>query len=73
MNYNACPGDLLAKELKRRGITLAEFKQATGLDVMGLVQGRKVLTERDAQILSQALESSATFWLFLDDTYRKEA
>ena len=71
MNNNAMTGHLLTEELKERGITLQAFEDKTGMDVMGLVQGKKVLTGRDASILSVEFGTSMTLWLNLDDAYRR--
>lgn len=72
MKDEAMPGHLIAEELKERGITLTEFIEQTGLDVMGLVQGKKVITGADAMKLSEAFGTSAIMWLKLDDAYRSQ-
>lgn len=71
MRDSAMPGHLLAEELKERGITLTEFIEQTGLDVMGIIQGKRVLSGTDARKLSEALGTSAMMWLKLDDAYRE--
>ncbi|MEZ5836607.1 MAG: HigA family addiction module antitoxin [Geminicoccaceae bacterium] len=66
------PGEILADELKERGMTYAELAKAMQVPethVSQIVAGKQDITPAIAQHLSQCLGTSAEFWTNLQSTY----
>ena len=67
------PGEILKEELEARGWTQADFADITGKPVQALNEimgGKKAITPETAVLFSDALGTSAEFWLNLESAYR---
>jgi HTH-type transcriptional regulator/antitoxin HigA len=67
------PGYILAEEIKERGWTQQELANKTGLSlktINALINGKIFLTKNVAEKLANALDTSKTFWLNLEEDYR---
>ena len=67
------PGEVLAEEIEVRGMTQRDLAQAMGRSsqaVSAIVRGVKVIDEKTAIELEQALGIAASFWLRLAAQYR---
>lgn len=67
------PGEMLLEEfLKPLGVTQVAFAKHIGVSfkrVNEIVQGRRAVTPETAWLFSQALGTSAQFWMNLQTTY----
>ena len=66
------PGEVLAEELKARGMTQKELARLTGRPeqaISEIVRAKKSITAETAIQLETALGPSAQFWLGLQMTY----
>ena len=66
------PGEHVADELEARGMTAADLARAMGVDaarVSRLINGRTSVTGDTAIRLSEALGTSAEFWMHLQADY----
>ena len=67
------PGEFLSDELEERGWTHIDFAKIIGKDtrlVNEIVRGKRSVTPETAQLLSEALGTSAQFWMNLETAYR---
>ncbi|MBI4877486.1 MAG: HigA family addiction module antidote protein [Acidobacteria bacterium] len=67
------PGEILAEELKARGWSQSDLAVVLGRPVQAvneIVTGKKAITPETAIALSQALGTSAEYWLNLESSYR---
>jgi len=67
------PGEILREEVEARGWTQADFAEITGKPVQTISEitnGKKSITPQTAMAFSEALGSSAEFWLNLESSYR---
>jgi addiction module HigA family antidote len=68
------PGQMLADELKERGLTIEEFAALTGIasdTLAGIIEGKMAITAPIADKLSAYLGTSARLWLNLQQTYEE--
>lgn len=66
------PGEYLAEEIDARGWSQVDFSEILGVPnslVCDIINGRRKITTRIAQLLSQALNTSAQSWLNLQSSY----
>jgi HTH-type transcriptional regulator/antitoxin HigA len=66
------PGDYLRSELERRSWTQAQFAEILDRPVQfvnDILAGKKEITRVSAAQLGAALDTSAEFWLHLQDDY----
>ncbi len=69
------PGEILADELKERGMTYAELARAMHMPencVAQIVAGKQDITPAIAQHLSQCLGTSVELWTNLQNTYERD-
>jgi len=67
------PGEFLKDELEARGWTQAEFAEMIGCPerlVEEIIAGRRGVTPEIARAFSDALGTSAQFWMNLEASYR---
>lgn len=66
------PGEILAEELKERGINASQFARALNVPpnrVTQILKGKRAVTAETALRLGQWFGTSAEFWLNLQKTY----
>ena len=66
------PGELLAEELAARGMTQSQLARQMGRPLQAvneIVRGKKRITGETALQLSEALGTSAEFWMRLESDY----
>ena len=71
----ASPGDHIREELKLRGWTQGHFAKLLGVSrhlLNLIINGRHSITFNTAEKLSNVLGTSTTFWLNLDEEYKKK-
>jgi HTH-type transcriptional regulator/antitoxin HigA len=67
------PGEILEEELEARGWSQADLAAVLGRPVQAvneIITGKKAITPETAMALSQALGTSAEYWLNLESGYR---
>src|SRR5580658_342302 len=67
------PGDFLEEVLQRRGWSQRDFATVLGRPVQAvneIIAGKKAITPETAITLSEALGTSANYWLELEGRYR---
>ncbi len=67
------PGEILKDELDARGWTQGDFAEITGKPLQAIseiVTGKKAITPETALLFSEALGTTAEFWLNLESAYR---
>jgi HTH-type transcriptional regulator/antitoxin HigA len=67
------PGEILRDELEARGWTQGDFADITGKPIQAIneiIIGKKAITPETAVLFSDALGTSAEFWLNLESAYR---
>ncbi|OPY81626.1 MAG: putative HTH-type transcriptional regulator YddM [Syntrophorhabdus sp. PtaU1.Bin153] len=67
------PGEILKDELEARGWTQGDFADITGKPLQAvneIISGKKAITPETAVLFSDALGTSAEFWLNLESAYR---
>jgi addiction module HigA family antidote len=67
------PGKILSRELEARGWTQKDLAEIIGTPVQTIneiIWGTKQITSETARELSQALGTSAEFWINLEAQYR---
>jgi HTH-type transcriptional regulator/antitoxin HigA len=67
------PGDFLEEVLQRRGWSQRDFASVLGRPVQAvneIIAGKKAITPETAITLSEALGTSANYWLELEGRYR---
>lgn len=71
--YAYLPGDLIREELEARGWTQEELAQIMGTDaalVSQIVNGKRTITAKTADMLAAAFETSAELWMNLQTAYK---
>ncbi len=67
------PGEVLAEELRARGMTQSELARRMGRPIQvinAIVTGKKSITAETALQIEKALDIPAEFWLNLEATYQ---
>jgi len=67
------PGEILKDELDARGWTQGDFAEITGKPIQAIneiLSGKKSITPETALLFSEALGTTAEFWLNLETAYR---
>lgn len=73
VNYLVPPGEMLAEELRERGMTqsqLAKLARRPVNTINAIVAGRKAITPDTALDLQKALGIRAEFWLNMEMSYQ---
>ncbi len=68
------PGEILYDYLDENGGSVADLAVATGLSpevLAGILDGSEPITDEIAEVLHQATNVSAIFWLNLERAYRE--
>jgi addiction module HigA family antidote len=71
---NKCPGDHIREELRFRHWTQGHLAELLGISrhlINLIINGKHTITLNTAEKLSNVLGTSTTFWLNLEENYKK--